>query len=79
MDFDVDDFIPPEWACVEGGDPFLAKVVAFDDYIGDCENNVEWAGWSEAKAQAEMTRIAWQQQSYELALLFRWYELPSER
>jgi hypothetical protein len=54
MDFDVDDFMLPEWACVKGGDPFLAKVVEWDDYIGDCENNVAWMGWPEARAEAEI-------------------------
>lgn len=74
MHIDLDALFPED-ECVRNGDPFLAKVVQWDEYIGDCENNVTFLGWSEAKARREMTGAEQQQLGYELRLLYRWYAL----
>ena len=66
MHIDLDALFPED-ECVRNGDPFLAKVVAWDEYLGDCENTV-----------AERTGAAKQQQGYELRLLYRWYALEAK-
>lgn len=75
-DFDIDAFYPED-ECVRNGDPFLAKIVAWDDYLGDCENNATFLGGDEAKARREMTSAEQQQLGYEVRLLSRWYALEA--
>lgn len=64
----------PERDCLRNGDPFLARIVAFDDAIVDYSINAGWLGVDAATARATVQSLDAERAAYQVETLTRWLQ-----
>jgi len=65
----------PERDCLRNGDPFVARIVEFDDLIVDYSFNAGWLGVEAATARATVQSLDAERAEYEVDTLSRWIRL----
>ena len=61
----------PERDCLRNGDPFVGRIVEFDDLIVDYTHNAGWMGVDAATVQGMHA----EREAYEVDTLTRWMQL----
>ena len=69
----------PEIECAEAGDPFLGRIVRFDEHIVEYQVNRDWYDIPDLEADMIVTTAQHAQLAYELAVLTRWWRLHKPR